>query len=287
MATTYNFTVRAQDSLGNVATAPRSITVQDAVGQPPNAYANLTSWFDGHAGAMFLGATANSGVPSATDEIVQRWGSSAPLNRTLFSYGNAKRSMAGNGGGDFYGVMQREPGSQLDAYTTPSGNNPPATLSTLSNFVTASNAIVIAVVRVLDADPHQGSAYTNNAIFADSGGYFGMHFYKLNATTCRFQGQNWGPGEAVVNADAPLGEFVCVTVRHNGGQLRIRINSGAWTSIASGNTASMTGSVSVRRGGNDFQLDVAQLATYNANRSDAEVAEVERFLMARATGAIL
>ena len=121
-----------------------------------------------------------------------------------------------------------------------------------------------------------------------AGGYFGVHCYKLNATTCRFQGQNWAPDGAVVSADAPFGEFVCVTVRHNAGQLRIRINSGPWTSVASGNTATMTGTVLVARSSmSAFELDLAQLVTYNANRSDAEVAEVERFLMARATGVVL
>ena len=50
----------------------------------------------------------------------------------------------------------------------------------------------------------------------------------------------------------------------------------------------MTGTVLVARSSmSAFELDLAQLVTYNANRSDAEVAEVERFLMARATGVVL
>lgn len=288
MSTTYNFTVRATDAIGNVATAAHSITVEDPVGAAPNSYAGLTCWLDGNAGAMFQDQLANSYPAGAPGEAVVRWDSTAPLNKALI-LSDGIRSIIGPGGDDFYGVQ--DAGGKF--WVRPSGNNPPATPAALSTFFSAGNKIAIVVVRIHDADSQAPQPWLNNLIFGDASaaGWCGIHCYKLNATTARILFYNATSSlEHVVTHDVPFGEVVCLTLRHTGGQLRGRVNGGAWQSIASGNTgslASQAGAIQTLYSGVDFSADLMQLATFNQNRSDAEVYEVEKHLVARATGALI
>lgn len=97
---------------------------------------------------------------------------------------------------------------------------------------------------VLDAvSTNAANIYDNDAVFSDSGNFVGV-FLKNNAGAVTLAGYNWDG-----NADSPtahsvtIGTAYVVEWRHEGGTFYTRVNKGAWNSVASGNTSTMTGGI--------------------------------------------
>jgi hypothetical protein len=112
----------------------------------------------------------------------------------------------------------------------------------LSNFITASSGYVV-VSFIADAITSSASSiYDNNPVFSDGAGYIGL-FMKSPNILGAF---NWDG-----NADAAL--FTPITTatpyvaewRHEGGNLYVRVNGGTETSVASGNTSSVSGGLQI------------------------------------------
>jgi hypothetical protein len=80
-----------------------------------------------------------------------------------------------------------------------------------------------------------------------------------------------------------LNSWYIAAIKHDGTDLKLRINSGSWSSVAAGTTVSFTGgAVSIMEGdGNNIDVDVAHLVTFNTAVSDADIRLVEEYLSAQ------
>lgn len=150
-----------------------------------------------------------------------------------------------------------------------------------SVILTASTKIIFAVVRVTAAGVNQGAPWNNDSVFADSAGYFGLHLAdnsdpdgKLTASAYNYVG-----GSNTVSALFPRNAWVVLTMSHQSGQLRLRVNGGAWVTTTSGNTTSMDGQglVGNTPTSSARNFDLAHLATVNTAQTDAAISAVEHW----------
>lgn len=151
-----------------------------------------------------------------------------------------------------------------------------------STILTASTKIIFAAVKATAAGVTQGSPWFNDSVFADSAGYFGLHLTddsdpagKLTANA-----YNYVSASNEVSALFPRNEWVVLTMSHQSGQLRLRVNGGAWVTTTSGNTTSMDGQglVGHTPTSSARNFDLAHLATVNTSQTDAAISAVEHWI---------
>lgn len=151
-----------------------------------------------------------------------------------------------------------------------------------SAILTASTKTIFAAVRVAAAGVDQGSPWVNDSVFADSAGYFGLHLTddsdpagKLTAIAF-----NYVSAANTVSALFPRNEWVVLTMSHQSGQLRLRVNGGAWVTTTSGNTTSMDGQglVGHTPTSSARNFDLVHLATVNTSQTDAAISAVEHWI---------
>ena len=248
-------------------------------GLPPSAYAGLTFWYDGDNSAHYNGSADSSGTPS-DGQTVGRFDSVASISRVFVGGAGLDRKtpVYGSSGG-----VVSDGGILVQGMVKPSAGASPSTAIALSNLISAGDAAFVAAVRVDSAATEAYYPYNNAVIFADAHVHFGVHVYRSGSNAV-FMGLNYdGSYDKVTAAGPALGSWAIVTVKHTGGQLRVRVNGGSWSSISSGNTSLLTNNVFLFENTNSdgFVGACAQLCTYNANRSDAELLEVERYFGAK------
>lgn len=109
--------------------------------------------------------------------------------------------------------------------------------SSLSAFGSASTLIVVAVVRIDSIARSSSTSYANDAIVVDGGSYWGMYAKGPSSVVA----YNWDGSEDQVSASITLGTWHVVIMRHSGGTLGLSVDGGAEVTVASGNTADMSG----------------------------------------------
>lgn len=258
----------------------QKISAGSGGGLPPDTYAGLTFWYDGDNSAHYNGSADNSGSPSNSGSF-ERFDSAAsiarvvtvapanPMTRLIPVVGSSSGLRTASSGGG-------------NVYVKPSSGVGPSTAVTLGTLFTSSNAVITFAIKVRSAPAAAGNPYDNPLIIGDASIYMGLHVYASGGNAV-FVGLNYdGNYDQVTKTGPALGSWVVVTMRHTGGQLRIRTDGGAWTSIASGNTADTTQPMTLfYYAVSTLDADIAQFCTYNANRSDAEILEVERYFGAK------
>jgi len=252
-----------------------------SAGAPPNTYAGLTFWYDGDNSAHFSGIDSSSGSPGASDDF-QRFDSAAAISRVLVvGAGTARLKRLSPVVGSSAGFRTGS-ASGGSFYAKPSAGAGPSVPATLGNLFSASNKAVVCAIKVRSAPSAAGADYNNPLIIGDASVYTGLHVYSSGGKAV-FVGLNYdGNYDKVTKIGPELGGWAVVTMRHSAGQLRIRVNGGAWTSVASGNTASTADPMTMFYYSTSFlDAEIAQFCTYNASRSDAELLEVERYLGAK------
>lgn len=264
-------------------------------GQPPSTYAGLTFWLSGDSSPLYTRTTPPTGsnvLTTANNALASRIDSAGSISRSLargdspstmtaFRHKNPLSGLSARG----YSSKTDDPDAELNdvcVFTKPSGTNNPSTLQTIGSLWTASTKVAVCAIKVNAAAPENLTEWLQYYVVGDSLYYTGLMFYKSGGNVV-FRAYSYSGG-AVVKAEAahPLGSWVTVAMRHSSGQLRIRINDGAWVSATCGNTDNVTGSAVVggyHLTGTDFEI--AELATYNAARSDAEIIEVQRWMGAK------
>lgn len=151
-----------------------------------------------------------------------------------------------------------------------------------SAILTASTKTIFAAVRVAAAGVDQGSPWVNDSVFADSAGYFGLHLTDDSDPTGKLTARafNYVSTANTVSALFPRNEWVVLTMSHQSGQLRLRVNGGAWVTTASGGTASMGGQglVGHTPTSSARNFDLAHFATANTPQTDAAISAIERWI---------
>lgn len=152
----------------------------------------------------------------------------------------------------------------------------------VSIILTASTKLIVAAVRVAAAGANQSSPWINDSVFANSGGYFGLHLTDDSDPAGKLTARafNYVSASDTVSALFPRNEWVVLTMSHQSGQLRLRVNGGAWVSTASGNTGSVSGAglVGYTPTSSARNFDLAHFVTANTAQTDAAISAVEHWI---------
>ena len=148
----------------------------------------------------------------------------------------------------------------------------------ISSLVTSTTKLVICGVKVTGAGADSGSPWTNDAILSDASGYFGLHLSKSGAVvSARAYNYTDAAQEVVQTFDADT--WAVVTMSHQSGQLRCRVNGGTWASTASGATSYVDGIAAIATSpSTTLGMELAHLVTINTAQTDAAISAVERWI---------
>jgi len=142
------------------------------------------------------------------------------------------------------------------AYRTPSagalllpnidydGTNDLHTGPALSTFITANEFDILIAFETDTNGSNNANAWENTAILTDASGFFGMIVKNGNAMA-----YNYDSNSDTVSIAISTGTAYVARMRHDGGTLYLSINGGAESSIASGNTGSLAGSIRIGANG--------------------------------------
>lgn len=155
---------------------------------------------------------------------------------------------------------------------------PTAATNRLQDLFGASAKTMFYVVSVASAPLNNGTLYTNNSPFCDTGGYFGLFF----RSAAKVAAYNWDGGPDTIEMDYTFGTKVLITITHDGVNLRMAINGGAWSSVASGATLISLGAVNLGRSYLSAYCASTffELATYNVVHDDLSINKLRQSMMA-------
>lgn len=239
---------------------------------PPDMVAGATLWLDFTDSATLFSSqdlsgsnvTSNGvGIGSVRSKVVEtRYFNAAYSGNPTLKLSAANGRSAGLFGTSSYSRMDAAEG---------------ASQAPLSTFVTATTKLIICGVKVISSDT-LAEPWNNNAIFSDAPGYVGLHVTKAGSViSARAYNYSADAQEAVQTFAADT--WVVITMSHAGGQLRCRVNGGAWASTASGTTDAMSGIVQIANQSTPkLQMELAHLFCANTAQTDAAISAVEHWL---------
>jgi hypothetical protein len=155
----------------------------------------------------------------------------------------------------------------------------------LSDVVTNSTFTFYVAFRVdgVTTNASPSLAYNNEAMVADSGGYWGVHL-RNQAGVYKIQTYNYSGGTGGANTiELPinLNTNYILKYRHSGGTLGASLNGGAETTTASGNTDAVTGNFKIAHASQYFNGRLGQIVAYNTNQSAQDQTDTMTFLSAK------
>ena len=134
--------------------------------------------------------------------------------------------------------------------------------TTLSNLIANNAFSFFALISAAAATTNSANTYQNTGIIAESGQYWGA--YLKSAPT--IHAYNYDTTDDNVSKSISLSTFFVVHWRHESGNLYISKDGGSESSVASGNTGSLTGTFTI--GARDsaalfFNGDICEFFGYN------------------------
>lgn len=202
----------------------------------------LLSSYSGNAGAFYL---LNSG---AIRTLYDQSGS----NRDMSQGSPSARPVLGTGGsnnrvcGDFDGT----------------NDGLASTGFALSTFISASSGYMIASI-VIDSFPtNSASSFNNSVVLLDTGKFAGMTVRSGNI----FYAYNWDGNEDKAQGTTNVSTSYVVEWRHESGTLYQRVNGAGETSVASGNTSTLTGTLDMGglAGNQPFDGRICEALTFSS-----------------------
>lgn len=164
-------------------------------------------------------------------------------------------------------------GFGLYATTVAGGAIPTGPALTLAALMTVGACTQIFAVSL------DNSTATPYGIFHDNTGGYWYNRFVTSGANLSFSLNNYTGSTQTVSATFPKNTWVVITQRHLAGNLQLRINGGAWVTVASGNTSVLSNFARLGAGfGRGWLGYVAHAAMWNSGLSDAECAEVEKYM---------
>ena len=240
---------------------------------PPDMVSGATMWIDFTDSTTLFAANDVSGGNVTSDGTTIGSVRSKVVETRYFNNvytGNPKLKLAAANGRSA-GLFPASNYSRMDA--ADGGGQMP-----MSSLVTSTTKLVICGVKVTDASADSGSPWTNAAILSDASGYVGLHISKSGAVvSARAYNYAGAAQEAVQTFDADT--WTVITMSHQSGQLRCRVNGGTWASTASGTTSNIGGvAIIANTSSATLGMELAHLATVNTLQTDAAISAVERWI---------
>lgn len=244
---------------------------------PPDMVAGATMWIDFTDTTTLWSNTDFTGTNVTTD------GASVGSAKSKIDTGIGLRN-------SFEPILLKTPAANGDSAATFNTASVTARMELInllgaeatSTILTASTKIIFAAVKATAAGVNQGSPWVNDSVFADSAGYFGLHLTDDSDPAGKLTARafNYVSASDTVSALFPRNEWVVLTMSHQSGQLRLRVNGGAWVTTTSGNTTSMDGQglVGHTPTSSARNFDLAHLATVNTSQTDAAISAVEHWI---------
>ena len=240
---------------------------------PPDMVPGATMWLDFTDSTTLFAANGVSGGNVTSDGATIGSVRSKVVETRYFNNvyaGNPQLKLAAANGRSA-GLFPASNYSRMDA--ADGGGQIP-----ISSLVTSTTKLVICGVKVTGADADSGSPWTNDAILSDAGGYVGLHLSRSGAVVSARAYNFAGAAQEVVRTfDADT--WAVITMSHQSGQLRCRVNGGTWASTASGTTSDITGIATIATTPNvTLGMELAHLVTINTSQTDAAISAVERWI---------
>ena len=118
----------------------------------------------------------------------------------------------------------------------------------ISTFLTASAFDILVAFETDTTGSNNANAWQNTGILTESGDYMGL--FVKNGSLMAY---NYDSNSDTVLIAISTGTAYVARMRHDSGTLYLSINGGAESSVASGNTGSVTGSVKIGSDGSTSQ----------------------------------
>lgn len=240
---------------------------------PPDMVAGVTMWLDFTDSTTLFAANGVSGGNVTSDGATIGSVRSKVFETRYFDSayaGNPKLKLAAANGRSA-GLFPVSNHSRMDA--ADGGSQMP-----ISSLVTSATKLIICGVKVTGAGADSWSPWTNDAILNGSSGYVGLHLSKSGAVvSARAYNYAGAPYEVVRTFDADT--WVVITMSHQSGQLRCRVNGGTWASTASGTTGFLDDAATIASTPDmTLGMELAHLATVNTAQTDAAISAVEHWI---------
>ncbi|WP_394889552.1 Ig domain-containing protein [Mesorhizobium sp. AaZ16] len=140
----------------------------------------------------------------------------------------------------------------------------------ISNFISASAGYLVVSFLADTITANSGDAWSNHAIIEDFGQFLGLQLRNTGSPDT-ISAYNWdGNADVATRVEINAGTAYVAEWRHEGGNLYVRVNGGTESSVASGNTSSLTGQL--RFGGASAWLDgkIFEVATFSTVPSSGD-----------------
>lgn len=242
-------------------------------GSPPTTYSGLTFWADMDDTTRSFSNLEATTAATTDGTMIQRINSRSPTTRCVAGAGGTLRIE----GTTRYAQMLPNNGLYEYFNHSPTGAAP-TTYATVGNLMTNAQHVHIYLMRVIASNTDSGNPFSNDPMFYDASGYLASATYATGSTAYFDTYVEVGSGVRVVSPGFNLNQWVVVTWQHTGGQSRVRVNGGPWSTATCGNIPSTTGSpVNLIRAPPVRNVHIAQHCIYNAARTATEILSVERF----------
>lgn len=259
---------------------------------PPDMVAGATLWIDGTDssvlyedfeflgsnvttdGASVFGAMNKVGYPARrgmveTRQTLYSEPSSAPILRLAATPTGKSALGFGKSVDGLTGL--REYHADTDVWPTP------------TNFVTTTQKLIFVAARITSAPATTSTDYMTR-LLTDDGRYMGLYAFEqdgvLKVLAYNFSFSNPSGWYATVEREIPRGGWFVATMQHQSGQLKLRVNGGAWTSIAVAATDNMGFGLTTMTypGSDDVTTEIAHIAAVNTAQTDTAISAVERWI---------
>lgn len=151
----------------------------------------------------------------------------------------------------------------------------------ISTFFTSSIKVVVVGVKIGAANSYTGAAFESDAIIADSDGYYGLYVTDDGVSgQVTLRGYNYGGDSHQITQSIAKDQWVIATLSHQSSQLRLRVNRGAWATLASGATFSMTALLRIASTGTPANrtMEIAHVVGFNQAQADAAISAIEQWM---------
>ena len=242
---------------------------------PPEMVAGATMWLDfTDPATVFPNDDLTGTSPSDGESVlsVKDKASAGIAGAKFFSGTPLKVKLPGANGG---GVARRE-GVSLQMEVLSSF---PTTNASAQTLVTTTTKLVIVAVNVRAAGAYTSSPWTADAVICDAGGYFGIHLMQSGVGDGSLIATAFNYSSGTERADRPIAtnQWQVITLSHQAGSLRCRVNGGAWATTPSAATVTLNGSVRILAG-TTLDADIAHIVTATTTQPHAAISAIERWM---------
>lgn len=246
-----------------------------AAGAPSLPTANLTGHFDasdtGNIWKFYQAGTPyHNGVPVDAD-LVEMWEDDDGKDLTLYGVGTAPTWRSTT-------PLMSLPCLDFDGTDDSCRFLVKSTVApkTFSSLITASAFTILISFRVDAINTTTSVITSNDALIAESAGYFGIHL-RDDSGTYKVRVYNYDGTEDIINLTISLSTNYVLMVRHESGTLYASLDGGSESSVASGDTQVTSGELvagySAFASAHYFDGRMGEIAIYNVALSGSNLSD--------------